>query len=888
MTVFQNCLRAFNETPVDAKKSRALIAKLLRLIYSGETFPREQTTTLFFSISKLFQHRDSSLRQIVYLAIKELSSASDDILMVTSSIMKDVQNGESIYKPNAIRTLARVLDGSTVHATERLMKNGVVDKDAPVSIAALVSSYHLLPVAKDVVKRWTNETYDSIIALKVFTRTEESGYFKDDYISQYHALGLFYALKSHDKMALKKVIDQFASQIKNPLATVQLLRIINELLLSDNSLTPVLWPLIDSALNDRHHSISLEAIKVVVSFPGVTDAQFGAAVERLKILSTSPKVVTRFAAVRILNRISLKNHEKIVSVSTELESLITDPNRSIATYAITTLLKTGSSSNIERLIKVVSRFLNDISDEFKITIIDSIKTLTLKFPQNYQSLLNFLTELLNDEGGFEFKNAVVEALFDLIRFVPESRDSALENLCEFIEDCEFTEITVRVLNLLGNEGPKTTNPTLYIRHIYNRVVLENSIIRSAAVVALSKFALINDNIKQSIKILLKRIVNDVDDEVRDRAIVSLKFLESLDSSKISAEEVKELTKPSYTYDLGLLESKLQTYVSGDSSKFVTPFDISSVPKISEDELRAIEFKHKQQKLENSSKESSKDQRSLSSGGSNQQAHDSTTSDLLKQQFLQELSQISEFSSYGPILHSSEIIPLTERETEFVVDAIKHIFKDHLVLQFNVENTLDDVLLELITVVSQSESDEFVEDFIISIDKLTPHGKGTVYVSFTKPEGIQTTSFSNTLSFTSKECDPTTYEALDNDGFEDEYQIEELDVTPGDFISPSFIGNFDLTFDELTAESVGTFNLSSESIQETVDYLISLLSLHPIEGKSVSTESAHTLKLFGKSIDGERIALLVKLVKSSKAGVTLKAVVKSDDDELSEVVLNSIA
>ena len=26
------------------------------------------------------------------------------------------------------------------------------------------------------------------------------------------------------------------------------------------------------------------------------------------------------------------------------------------------------------------------------------------------------------------------------------------NLCEFIEDCEFTELSVRILHLLGDEG----------------------------------------------------------------------------------------------------------------------------------------------------------------------------------------------------------------------------------------------------------------------------------------------------------------------------------------------------------------------------------------------------------------------------------------------------
>ena len=67
---------------------------------------RAQTTELTTSNSI-----QSSLRQMVYLVIKELSSVAEDVIMVTSSIMKDMQpNLEVIYRPNAIRALARIID----------------------------------------------------------------------------------------------------------------------------------------------------------------------------------------------------------------------------------------------------------------------------------------------------------------------------------------------------------------------------------------------------------------------------------------------------------------------------------------------------------------------------------------------------------------------------------------------------------------------------------------------------------------------------------------------------------------------------------------------------------------------------------------------------------
>jgi len=85
-------------------------------MFSGERFPRNEATTLFFGISKLFQNKDASLRQMMYLAMKELAPAADDIIMVTSSIMKDTAVGSDVvYRPNAIRALCRIIDVGGVH-----------------------------------------------------------------------------------------------------------------------------------------------------------------------------------------------------------------------------------------------------------------------------------------------------------------------------------------------------------------------------------------------------------------------------------------------------------------------------------------------------------------------------------------------------------------------------------------------------------------------------------------------------------------------------------------------------------------------------------------------------------------------------------------------------
>jgi coatomer protein complex subunit gamma len=111
-TVLQEA-RVFNESPISPRKCRALLTRIVYLLYLGETFSTQEATNLFFGVTKLFQHKDAALRQMVYLVIKELSTIAEDVLMVTSSIMKDMQpNLEVVYRPNAIRALARIIDVS--------------------------------------------------------------------------------------------------------------------------------------------------------------------------------------------------------------------------------------------------------------------------------------------------------------------------------------------------------------------------------------------------------------------------------------------------------------------------------------------------------------------------------------------------------------------------------------------------------------------------------------------------------------------------------------------------------------------------------------------------------------------------------------------------------
>jgi len=253
-------------------------------------------------------------------------------------------------------------------------------------------------------------------------------------MTQYHAIGLLYQMRSHDRMALVKMVQQYsaAGMVKSPAARLMLVRLAAKLAEEDPGLKKPMLQLLDGWLRDKSELVNIEAAKAICDLPDVPDAEITQAIHVLQLFLTSPRAVTKFAAIRILHNFASFKPDAVRQCNPDIESLISNSNRSIATFAITTLLKTGNESSVDRLMKQISGFMADITDEFKVTIVEAIRTLCLKFPSKQAGMLSFLSGVLRDEGGYEFKRSVVESIFDLIKFVPESREDGKKiSFCAF-------------------------------------------------------------------------------------------------------------------------------------------------------------------------------------------------------------------------------------------------------------------------------------------------------------------------------------------------------------------------------------------------------------------------------------------------------------------------
>mmetsp|Transcript_25184 Transcript_25184/g.54739 ORF Transcript_25184/g.54739 Transcript_25184/m.54739 type:complete len:900 (-) Transcript_25184:336-3035(-) len=846
--------RCFNDPQPDARKCQQVITKLLYLLNQGETFTKKEASEVFFASTKLFQNKDINLRRMVYLCIKDICPSADEVIIVTSSLMKDMNSKTDLYRANAVRVLCKIIDSQLLMQIERYLKQAIVDKSSVVASAALASALHLLGNNSEIVKRWLNEI-------------QEAAQSKNNMV-QFHAVALLHALRASDRLAISKLVSSLVkASVKSPLAQCLLVRYVAQVIQDSqpgpNGEQRPFYDFLESCLRHKAEMVIFEAARAICNLKDVTTRELTPAITVLQLFLSSSKPVLRFAAVRTLNKVAMTHPLAVTNCNIDMESLIADQNRSIATLAITTLLKTGSESSVDKLLKQIGSFMSDIADDFKIVVVEAIRSLCLKFPQKHRALMNFLSNVLREEGGFEYKKAIVNSILVLIQEIPDAKEAGLSHLCEFIEDCEFTFLSTQILHLLGEEGPKTKEPSKYIRYIYNRVILENATVRAAAVSSLAHFGMAVEGLRPRVVLLLQRAVLDNDDEVRDRATLYLKQLGGYAGGPAAVS-------PSVDVSMYGLEKQLLEYLAGNTDR---PFDISVVPK-KVAEPRPV------------NKGGLPTSTSAASGAS---APTSAVKKSTTEEYQELLKSLPQLASLGNVFKSCEPVRLTEEDTEYNIFAIKHVYDSHIVVQFNCTNTISEQVLEQVTVVMDlADAEEFEEESVIPLDVMPLNGVGQTFTVLRRPENSWALGkLVNILKFKVKEIDPSTGEA-EEDGYEDEYQLEDLEVTPADYIKPIVITNFRKSWEELDPESekADEYGLGQrDGLQEAVEAVINTLGMQPCEGTEAVPPNArsHTVLMAGIFVGYQQVLVRMSFGIDASNQVAMKLVVRAESPEISDAV-----
>lgn len=153
----------------------------------------------------------------------------------------------------------------------------------------------------------------------------------------------------------------------------------------------------------------------------------------------------------------------------------------------------------------------------------------------------------------------------------------------------------------------------------------------------------------------------------------------------------------------------------------------------------------------------------------------------------------------------------------------------------------------------------------------------------------TGSFTNTLKYIVKDCDPNTGEP-DDEGYEDEYVLEDIEVLVADHVQRVMKPNFAAAWEEIGADNEveETYALSSmKTLEEAVKNIVQYLGLQPCErsDKVPEDKSSHVLYLAGVYRGGHDVLVRGKLALAD--GVTMQLSVRSTDPIVSEVMSSAI-
>lgn len=602
----------------------------------------------------------------------------------------------------------------------------------------------------------------------------------------------------------------------------------------------------------------------------------------LQIFLTSPKPVIRFGAIRTLNTLAQHRPQLVMRCNCDMEPLLTDQNRNTATLALTTLLKTGHESNVERLVKQITSFMSDISDVFKIEVVRAVKGLCLQYPSKYKTLMTFLSSNLREDGSADFKKDLVDALILIISQVPAAKENGLLHLCEFIEDCEYSNLCVRILGFLAEEVPSTAVPSKYIRFIYNRLILENALVRAAAVDALTKIAMRWPALRRDVLVLLQFGQNDNDDEVRDRISLYSTVLqqcldENREDAKVGFQSLMSIEMP---FSMDALYDGLLDHLTSDSKDQI--FDVANLPtdEIYKSQTRSLNVVTDKKKIPGQAAKT-------------QSATEQTTAAEEKAsasaEMLRVLGEIA--TGVGPLQHSCKPKYLTETEAEYTVQVIKHMFKDHVVLEMYVSNTVAGITLENIEVRLTGLGPEWMELGATAISRLEVSQNASAYVVLHKLGGeclATTCNLGAALKFTVKE-------EGDDLGYEDDYPVENVQIVVGDYIHarPLQQGQFKSVWEQLSAQGVEEtqkmMGLPYKTLQAAVEATTATLNMEPCEqsGKVEGSTRGHTLWLCGTFIGGNLCLVKALVGMDPNHGCVAKLTCRARSQAVCSIVANAM-
>jgi len=399
-------------------------------------------------------------------------------------------------------------------------------------------------------------------------------------------------------------------------------------------------------------------------------------------------------------------------------------------------------------------------------------------------------------------------------------------------------------------------------------------VRAASVSTLGVFATRVPELRPSVSILLQRSLGDEDDEVRDRAAIILSTL----SKQSDESELKFLLDEPLPMSFASLERSVRALqerpLAGDKLA-----SLATLPIIEESYTP-------NSNLTNAASKKKKASAALS-GELRLEPADPAAS----------VYKVPELASLGRAFRSTGESALTEEVMEYVVSCVKHVFESHVVLEFLVLNTIDDQRLKDVFVEVEVEDEEaYIVEHTIPAAVARYGDQTRTFVSLARQGDVSPASLKCSLHFKVVQVDPATGEVEgDENGYDEEYPLEDLELTTSDFMAKTSVGDFRRAWDQTGSdgEVLEKFALQFKKLEDAVVAVTDFLGMQPVDGTGVvpagdGPRRSHTLHLSGMFLGNVSVLARAQLQMEDTSGaVVLKIAVRSENKDISQLVAECI-
>lgn len=486
----------FREVSLNLGKCRSAMIAILQALAQDASFTERERTDLFFSLTQLFHSKDQYIHRLLLLLLKLVPVNSRDSIIITHSLSKDISGAQLLPQGHAIRTLFAILEPTNVLSLERFLKLSIVSQ-VPYTASAVLSGAMRLVEGdkKDAVLRWVPEIRQ---ASKSSNRSV-----------RLHALRLLHALRSDDSYAAAQLaasLDEPKSQLEQ-LVAMSIMAQSMKLKQGEKELS-----FISRGWVSGPPMLRLEAVRKTPK------ELLGNTVDVLQSLMNGSAIMI-FAAVRTIAE--SPNIQVYESLLPEILKLMKHSNASIAASAAICVLKLGN----ERHVELVSKRILSNCKRWAGPLVRAVAEESCKFAGKFHndSLTEVAVYLLRVSRDQASKFAVLRALLTT-EGIPHA--FLLPRLSEYLEDHDSASVARAVCDFLAGQVETLEDPDSLIPVLFNRINLDESSVRMAAVNTLAAIAVKCNGMKEKVLPLLELLAADEDDNLRDQVILLLNAIKN--------------------------------------------------------------------------------------------------------------------------------------------------------------------------------------------------------------------------------------------------------------------------------------------------------------------------------------------------------------------------